>query len=1169
MSEPDASFAKHGQDLPGAARENAGDGFGAGDGDKDNGAVRLTLPQVLGAVQAAPLPVPLQNPAALPLNQLDPEVLERLAAEVVSHRNNRGAHFYGRRGQKQHGLDIVEFEWAETTSLYQVKRYETLSPAQMKSIVEEYAGPPRQAAYTGPKRRFDPHRFVIVTSALVESDTGNIDGLKDLQDLYKGDLIIEVWGAEVLGRKLRGAPHAVLAIFGQAWAKAWCGFEPAPVPPGAPKALGLVEDPVSVLNLESLRADAAAREVSDPLGAAAVYGAIARSLKEASFPGHAAVMCQRQAEAAEAGGDQSWAFAILFQLGLDTVLIGERFGALRHKLDETSALLGGLQADKSAVLGALADWYEQGSHLAVTVPALKRLADAGDPYHSLLACLVIEQAVVDGLYDYSPPFSVVTPADPATEGLLRDLAELAAVADASDPVIRARLHCAVADALLRSADDAAAVSERYGTIVDDALAGRYLHARGLVTSRAAYAYAARGSVDRATTLWRQSILASSEEGFFGDVRNAMRASDMLSSDRDIWTFPGISIVASALPDNRRILSGSGDPALAALDAAHEGKLPDAFGDARRYIWESRISGHLLEEMLAMSLFGDVVAEGGSQAAAVICYVLAGEADKAAKLAATVPDLIGVSLWISSGVRRRRAAAIRVAGAQALLVNDEDVLAVVETLLRAAKDLWIPRSIGPQPELDAVKAVASFGVRIPGGAVDAILEVAAPALSKSTVVSSAIANLLIQAYWAVESRRADLANALMAMLRLPGPPQDLWQLLSTMPAIARPALLPTITSLAEDGDPEAISVLASWRQPSEKVQLAARRACAAFFRRPIGIPQGAFHVGTQELATVNLLLALLDARQLAEVPVAELTPERARPAGGILFTHITGAAPSPPAAPVINPAEAAARAVESTPDTPDQPPAVSPPDEAAIKAAGRPADLAAAVATHLVGIAGDTYAGAANRANALSALRYLLPSLQPASLAELVPPLLKISRDPALSDADQFEIDTDTELSRNRMRTGARELPAFALVAAAEAFAEGRDKTIPLGDAEHPLVDEIIALASGILRDASEKSQNPFLGALSIAALARSAPDLAVYATGLVFHGRDNVRALGARYAPGTPDLFRVMSTDPSPQVRIAIAGRAPELPEDVQDGLSSDTHLGVRWAIKNNSHRTA
>ena len=74
---------------------------------------------------------------------------------------------------------------------------------------------------------------MIVTSALLESDTGNIDGLKELQDRYQRDLTIEVWGAEALGRKLRGYPHVVLAIFGSAWAKAWCGFESTPMPRGA------------------------------------------------------------------------------------------------------------------------------------------------------------------------------------------------------------------------------------------------------------------------------------------------------------------------------------------------------------------------------------------------------------------------------------------------------------------------------------------------------------------------------------------------------------------------------------------------------------------------------------------------------------------------------------------------------------------------------------------------------------------------------------------------------------------------------------------------------------------------------------------------------------------------------------------------------------------------
>ena len=420
-------------------------------GDQEAGGFeRLTLPQVLRAVQRTALPIPIQNPALLPLYQLDPEVLERLAAEVVSHRNNLGTHFYGRRGQKQHGLDIVELETDSNSSLYQVKRYETLSAKQMDDIVEEYAGPPRPVGYVGPKRRFDPHRFVIVTSAPVESDTGNVDGLKDLQDAYQGDLTIEVWGAEALGRKLRDAPHAVLAIFGTPWAKAWCGFEPAPAPPGTPQALGLVEGPVSVLNLDAMEADAAARQAADPLGAAALYGSVAQGLQDGNFPGHAAAMRRRQADAAEAGGDHNGAFAILFRLGLDRVLVGEDFvfGALRHKLTEMSASLSGVQQDKLVVLGAIADWYERGSQLGTTVPALTRLVGSADPDSAVLICLVIEQALVDGLYDHVPAYSVVTGVDADSADLLRDLTGLAAASDTRDVVIRARLRCATADAAL-------------------------------------------------------------------------------------------------------------------------------------------------------------------------------------------------------------------------------------------------------------------------------------------------------------------------------------------------------------------------------------------------------------------------------------------------------------------------------------------------------------------------------------------------------------------------------------------------------------------------------------------------------------------------------------------------------------------------------------------------
>jgi hypothetical protein len=68
------------------------------DGDQGTGELeRRTLAEVFRAVQQTPLPVPLQNPALLPVGQLDPEVLERLAAELVCRRDNLGAYFYGRR----------------------------------------------------------------------------------------------------------------------------------------------------------------------------------------------------------------------------------------------------------------------------------------------------------------------------------------------------------------------------------------------------------------------------------------------------------------------------------------------------------------------------------------------------------------------------------------------------------------------------------------------------------------------------------------------------------------------------------------------------------------------------------------------------------------------------------------------------------------------------------------------------------------------------------------------------------------------------------------------------------------------------------------------------------------------------------------------------------------
>ena len=99
----------------------------------------VTYATVVQARQASRLPPPRAGASNLPLGDLDPEVLERLLAEMIRRRSNRGAHFYGRRGQAQYGLDVLERETEDARSVYQVRRYDVLTPAKIISAVTEYA----------------------------------------------------------------------------------------------------------------------------------------------------------------------------------------------------------------------------------------------------------------------------------------------------------------------------------------------------------------------------------------------------------------------------------------------------------------------------------------------------------------------------------------------------------------------------------------------------------------------------------------------------------------------------------------------------------------------------------------------------------------------------------------------------------------------------------------------------------------------------------------------------------------------------------------------------------------------------------------------------------------------------------------------------------------------
>jgi len=235
---------------------------------------------------------------------------------------------------------------------------------------------------------------------------------------------------------------------------------------------------------------------------------VAETLEEANFPGHAAEYRRRQAGRLRAAGDTAGAFTLFWELAVAHFNGGaaSRLAAVYHDLEQLRPELDRLQAAKLNVLTAAQDWYEQGSQLAVVVPALEEIVVAADPDAALLACVSLEQALVDGWFDFDPAQPLAAPPGD-TPGLQARLRACAEGRFCADVVIRARLACVLADTRLTADSTPVETDEAYRELLQHAGAGRYMHAGGLVFARAAHAFAMHGDTRRAIDLWRQAIAA--------------------------------------------------------------------------------------------------------------------------------------------------------------------------------------------------------------------------------------------------------------------------------------------------------------------------------------------------------------------------------------------------------------------------------------------------------------------------------------------------------------------------------------------------------------------------------------------------------------------------------------------------------------------------------------
>ena len=236
-----------------------------------------------------------------------------------------------------------------------------------------------------------------------------------------------------------------------------------------------------------------------------------------------------------------------------------------------------------------------------------------------------------------------------------------------------------------------------------------------------------------------------------------------------------------------------------------------------------------------------------------------------------------------------------------------------------------------------------------------------------------------------------------------------------------------------------------------------------------------------------------------------------------------------------------------------------PDSQALIAAGPPADLAAAVAEHLVTVTESHHPPAFFRVGALSALYSLLGQLAPEVDSSLAGRLLAIAENPGLNEYDQLELSSQDPLSRGRLDLGARSLGPLALVTTATAAALAADAGVEVESVRGQPTQYMVTQAVQSLHSQDREAEKN--GAIVLAMVSRYEPSFARYADALIVHPNAEVRGVAASTAVLDESAQRVLAADSSPQVRAMLASRRSGLADDVLAALQADEHPEVKRAL--------
>ncbi|MFJ6444832.1 hypothetical protein [Streptomyces sp. NPDC091649] len=294
----------------------------------------------------------------------------------------------------------------------------------------------------------------------------------------------------------------------------------------------------------------------------------------------------------------------------------------------------------------------------------------------------------------------------------------------------------------------------------------------------------------------------------------------------------------------RLIDLSFNPAVSALEALVDDRLPDASRASHQWLWQDRISGALTDENLSHQRYGEVFDRAGEGKHAVRQFVLAGRRKDARSAAEPLLEFLDVRDLLKVRARWICSAAAAVIGQQADLIPDDVVASIAARLTEIVTTGAQTGLTGIQPVKEALGALAALDERLPAPSAQQVLPLLVESIPREPNISRFTDEQMLAFLGACIKAQLPVADqAAQALL-------DAWKLdikgaegLLVSLHAHLPTAVPVVRERAQQGHRGATALLADWQVDDPSVAETARELADTVLAEPVGTVRPFYAMGT--------------------------------------------------------------------------------------------------------------------------------------------------------------------------------------------------------------------------------------------------------------------------------------------------------------------------------------